>query len=119
MKKLDKSGIRRRTYGIRSPRVRFKNGRTPYVRVNDGIWKLLHSEAGVHHARMRVLDWEIHLMRVLMKVTKGWEYYYIGMAVNQTDKWVVRKTATKVPGIYEARVLNEMFAEHIGIIFKI
>ena len=110
----------RRKHSLRSPAIRY-GSKTPYCRVGDSLWHRGQSTGGVHYARFRIEDWEIHLFRIMRKVNKGqWEHYYTGMAVNNVSDEVLRKTYTCDHRTSEAKALNEMFGyQRFGVLFKI
>lgn len=87
------------------------------MRVTSRIWRGERSSLGVMMTVLKGPDWELHVMRVKAPVGRmKHEWYYQGMIVWE-DGRVYRRHCTFDGWITEAKPLNEMFREKLGVTF--
>jgi hypothetical protein len=113
--------IREATEIIRRTRVAFKSPRAHKrdwgweLNVTSKIWGLKHTPQGVQRCKLNAGGWELHLTRV----RANGEWYYTALAINREEKRVYRCTHTTLWDESEAKALNGMFRERLGITFKL
>ncbi len=104
---------------------RIKNWRSPKLvwmrgawcmRVTTRIWRGERSQLGVMMTVLRARDWEVHVWRVKGQSGSEWEWHYQGLAV-WDDGRVYRTKWSCSTLVTEAKPLNEMFRERLGVTF--